>query len=103
MVAVGGAGLAGGMTAFTVGLFLLLTLLATRRGSRAALWVLVVLTGFGAASFLYQIATGQVAFGLLGVLNTVQVGLTVIGAVLLFRPAARDFFAVDHADWEEDA
>jgi hypothetical protein len=103
MVAQAGLALAGGVTAFTLGLFLLLILLATRRGSRVALWFLVALTAFGALSFLYQIATGQVVLGLLGVLNAVQVGLTVIGAVLLFRPAARAFFAVKHADWEEDA
>ena len=98
-----GAGLAGGVTAFTVGAFLLLILFTTRRGSRVARGLLIALTGLGAISLLYQIGTGQVALGPLGVVNVVQVVLTVIGAVLLFRPTARAFFAWPHDDWEEDA
>lgn len=98
-----GAGLAGGVTAFTVGAFLLLILFTTRRGSRVARGLLIVLTGLGAISLLYQIGTGQVALGPLGVVNVVQVVLTVIGAVLLFRPTARAFFARPHQNWEEDA
>jgi hypothetical protein len=63
----------------------------------------VVLTGFGIVSLLQQIGTGQIAFGMVGVLNAVQVGLTVVGAVLLFRPAAKAWFAKPHTAWEEDA
>lgn len=92
-----------GVTAFSVGLWLFMLLLATRRGRNWARWGLVVLTGFGIVSLLQQIATGSIAFGALGVLNAVQIGLTVVGAVLLFRPAAKAWFARPHATWEEDA
>ena len=92
-----------GVTAFSVGFWLLLLLLATRRGANWARWGLVVLTGFGIVSILQQIATGQVALGTPGVLNAVQVGLTVVGAVLLFRPAAKAWFARPHTEWEDDA
>ncbi|KQR87709.1 hypothetical protein ASG07_02130 [Sphingomonas sp. Leaf343] len=98
-----GFGLAAGVTAFTVGAFLLLILLTTRRGSGISRILLTILTAFGVASLLYQIATAQLAFGLLGVINTVQVVLTVIGAVLLFRPNAGIWFAREHDEWEEDA
>ena len=103
ITAVYGPLFAGGVTAFSVGLWLLLLLLATRRGKNWARWGLVVLTGFGIVSLLQQIGTGQIAFGMVGVLNAVQVGLTVVGAVLLFRPAAKAWFAKPHTAWEEDA
>lgn len=98
-----GTGLAAGVTALIVGAFLLLILFTTRRGSRVARVLLVLLTVFGLGSLLWQISTGQVALGLLGVVNTVQVVLTVVGAVLLFRPNAATWFAREHDDWEEDA
>lgn len=102
LITVYGFGLAAGVTAFTVGAFLLLILLSTRRGSNVSRWLLTILTVFGTASLLYQVATGQLAFGILGVVNTVQVVLTIIGAVLLFRPNAGIWFAREHDDWEED-
>lgn len=92
-----------GVTAFSVGLWVLLLLFATRRGRNWARWGLVVLTGFGLVSLLNQIATGRLALGLTGVLGALEVGLTVIGAVLLFRPAAGAWFAKPHAGWEEDS
>ncbi len=98
-----GAGLAIGVTAFIVGAFLLLILLTTRRGSAIARILLVILTALGAASLVYQVANGQIAPGVVGVVNLVQVVLTVVGAVLLFRPNAAEWFAVEHDDWEEDA
>ncbi len=98
-----GAGLAAGVTALIVGLYLLLILFTTRRGSGVARWLLVALTVFGALSLLWQISQGQVPLGLLGVVNTVQVVLTILGAVLLFRPNAALWFARPHDDWEEDA
>ena len=97
-----GVALTAGVAAFTIGLFLLLILLATRRGSRAALIVLLILTAISVVSLLVQIATGGVALGVLGVLNALQVGLTLVGAVLLLRPAAREWFDAGHDDWEED-
>ncbi|GGB27516.1 hypothetical protein GCM10011380_16490 [Sphingomonas metalli] len=98
-----GTGLAAGVTAFIAGAFLLLILFTTRRGSPIARGLLVALTALGTISLLYQVATGQVALGLVGVVNIVQVGLTIVGAVLLFRPAAALWFARPHDDWEEDA
>lgn len=97
-----GTGLAAGVTAFTVGAFLLLILLTTRRGSRIARALLLMLTALGTASLLYQVGTGQVALGILGVVNVVQVVLTIVGAVLLLRPNAAIWFARPHDDWEED-
>lgn len=88
-----GQGLTSSITAFMVGLFLLLILLTTRRGSRVALWLLVAVTAIGAVSLAAQIASGALAIGTLGVLNALQVVLTVVGAVLLFRPNARAWFA----------
>ncbi len=102
LIAVYGIGLAAGVTAFTVGAFLLLILLSTRRGSNVSRWLLTILTVIGTASLLYQVATAQLAFGMLGVVNTVQVVLTIVGAVLLFRPNAGIWFAREHDDWEED-
>ncbi len=98
-----GTGLAAGVTAAIVGAYLLLILFTTRRGSGIARALLLALTAFGALSLLWQISQGQVALGLLGVVNTVQVVLTVVGAVLLFRPNAAAWFARPHDDWEEDA
>lgn len=101
--AIYGLPLAAGVTAFVIGAFLLLILLTTRRGSNAARWLLIVLTGIGALSLLWQIGNGQVALGILGVINTVQVALTIVGGVLLFRPNATTWFARSHAGWEEEA
>lgn len=91
-----------GVTGFLIGLFLLLILFTTRRGSNVARWLLTLLTAFGALSFLWQIGTGLVALGWPGVINALQVTLTVIGAVLLFRPNAAAWFARPHENWEED-
>lgn len=97
-----GTGMAAGVTAFVAGAFLLLILLATRRGSGVGRGLLVLLTALGAASLLWQVASGQVPMGVVGMVNLVQVVLTVIGAVLLFRPDAGAWFAAAHDDWEED-
>lgn len=101
--AIYGVAFAAGVTAFLVGAFLLLILLTTRRGSNVARWLLIVLTAIGAVSLLWQIGTGQVALGILGVVNAVQVALTIVGAVLLFRPNAAAWFARPHDGWEVDA
>ncbi|WP_298093406.1 hypothetical protein [uncultured Sphingomonas sp.] len=92
MVALYGAGLTAGITAFLVGLYILLILCTTRGGSRVALGLLAALTVVGLVSLLYQVATGVLAMGLLGVLNTVQGLLTFAGLVLLFRPNALAWF-----------
>jgi hypothetical protein len=102
MVEAYGVGMAIGTTAFLVGLYLLLILFTTRRGSRIARGLLVGLVALSLAAQLWQIANGEVALGAIGVINTVQVLLTVVGAVLLFRPNAASWFARPHDTWEED-
>lgn len=82
-----------GVTAFTVGLYLLVTILTTRRAGRIARWVLVLLTALAAASLAWQVASGQLTAGAVGLLNLSQPVLMIVGAVLLFRPAARAWFA----------
>ena len=89
------------MNAAVVGLTLLFLLLATRRRSRAGLWLLVVLTAIGVAGFLWQVASGVMSTGLLGVLTTVQTVLAVVAVVLLFRPTARAWFAHERAPVED--
>jgi hypothetical protein len=92
-VAQGGAILAGGVTAFGVGLSLLLLILTTRKASRIALWFLVGLTALGAVGVMVQVNKGILAAGLIGVLTIVQLVLTLIPILLLFRPSARAWFA----------
>ncbi len=105
-VAQGGVILAGGVTAFGIGLSLLLLILTTRKGSRIALWLLIGLTALGALGVAVQVSNGILATGLNGVLTIVQLVLTLIPIVLLFRPRARAWFA-DMAyrddDYEGDA
>jgi len=97
-----GAGLSAGSAAFTVGLLVLLTVLATRRGSGVAMWLLVIATALALASLAWQLSSGQVATGLLGVLNAAQPILMLVGAVLLLRPASRAWFARDDDEWADD-
>jgi hypothetical protein len=92
-----------GLTLFFAGLLLLLTVLVTRRGSRAALWVLAVLTALNVAGYLMQVSAGVVATGLFGVGTSVQVALTVIAVVLLFRPNAQAWMRSFHAPEEDEA
>ena len=105
-VAQGGFALAAGVTAFGVGLSLLLLILTTRKASRIALWLLIALTALGALGVAVQVSNGILATGLNGVLTIVQLVLTLIPIVLLFRPRARAWFA-DMAyrddDYEGDA
>ena len=105
-VAQGGVILAGGVTAFGIGLSLLLLILTTRKASRIALWLLIALTALGALGVAVQVSNGILATGLNGVLTIVQLVLTLIPIVLLFRPRARAWFA-DMAypddDYEGDA
>lgn len=92
-----------GVTSFFVGLYLFLLLFATRKGRGWARIGLVLLTLSAVALLLFQVGSGGLALGLVGVLNTLQTGLLVVGAVLLFRPAAKAWFAKPHPTWEEDA
>ncbi|KQM71844.1 hypothetical protein ASE72_10100 [Sphingomonas sp. Leaf20] len=92
-VAQGGVILAGGVTAFGIGLSLLLLILTTRKASRIALWLLIALTALGALGVAVQVSNGILATGLNGVLTIVQLVLTLIPIVLLFRPRARAWFA----------
>ena len=106
-VAQGGAILAGGVSAFGIGLSLLLLILTTRKASRIALWLLVALTTLGAVGVMMQVASGVLATGVIGMLTIVQLVLTIIPIVLLFRPRARDWFHAaaydqDDADAEQE-
>ena len=101
-VATGGVALAAIVNVVVIGITILLLYATTRRASRVALWLLVVLTGINIAGFLFQVAGGVVAPGLFGVLTTAQTVLGVIGIVLLFRPSARAWF-VAAANEEETA
>ncbi len=87
--------------ALVVGLTLLFLLLATRRRSRAGLWLLVVLTAIGVAGFLWQVSSGLLSTGAMGVLTTVQTVLAVVAVVLLFRPTSRAWFAHERAPVED--
>lgn len=98
-----GAAPVAGATAFSIGLWALLLLFATRRGANWARWALTIVTAFTVLSILWQAAQGQIALGAVGVLNILQAVVAAIGAVLLFRPAANRWFARPHGDWEEDA
>ncbi|KQU61751.1 hypothetical protein ASG67_00740 [Sphingomonas sp. Leaf339] len=89
---VGGPVLAATINVVVIGLTILLLLLATRRGSRVALWLLTALTAINVVGFLFQISGGVVAAGLFGVLTTLQTLSSVIAMVLLFRPNARVWF-----------
>lgn len=91
-----------GVTAFSIGLSLLLLLLATRARSRVALWLLAVLTAIGVAGVLIQVAQGALAAGLVGVLTVLQLLATVVPIVLLFRPHARAWFAAHRETDRED-
>lgn len=97
-----GEGVAVGLNAGVVGVTLLVLLLATRARSRVALWLLVALTVLGVGGFLWQVASGVLSTGLLGVLTSVQTVMAVIAVVLLFRPAARAWFAHEAAPPSED-
>lgn len=99
-VATGGVVLAALVNVVVIGITIALLYFTTRRASRVALWLLVVLTAINIAGFLFQVAGGVVAPGLFGVLTTAQTVLSVIGVVLLFRPNARAWFAAAAADEE---
>lgn len=92
-VAASGVVTAAVVNAVVIGLTVLLLYLTTRRASRAALWLLVMLTAINIAGYLFQVAGGVVATGLFGVLTTAQTVLSVVAIVLLFRPSARAWFA----------
>ena len=82
-----------GANLFQLGLQVLLLILATRKGSRVALWLLAAVTAMTLVGFLMQVSAGVVAPGLFGVLTTVQAVLSLVAVVLLFRPSARAWFA----------
>ncbi len=92
-VAQSGIVVAVGINAFFIGLSLLLLILTTRRASRVALWLLVVLTAVNAAGYLLQVASGVLANGVFGILTTAQAVLGVFACLLFFRTTARDWFA----------
>jgi len=96
-VEVGGVGVAFGINAVIVGFSLLVLLLTTRRGSTAALWVLVVLTALNLIGYLWQVWNAALASGLFGVVTSAQTALTLVATVLLFRPRAREWFQRLHA------
>ena len=98
-----GVGGAVGMYALYIGASVLLLVLTARGGNRIALWVLSAITAVNLIGFLMQVAGGVVAAGLFGVLTTLQTLLSAVAIVLFFRPAARDFFARPHPEWENDA
>lgn len=102
-VAAIGTGGALGIYALYLGASVLLLVLTARGGNRIALWVLTALTAINLVGFLMQISGGVVAGGLFGVLTTIQTVLSAVAIVLFFRPAARDFFARPHPEWENDA
>lgn len=96
-VAAYGVATAAGVNLFQIGLQVLLLVLATRRGSRVALWLLAAVTALTLVGYLMQVSAGVVAVGLFGVLTTLQTLLAVIAIVLLFRPNARAWFAEQRA------
>jgi len=99
-VATGGVALAAIVNVVVIGITIALLYLTTRRASRVALWLLVVLTAINVAGYLFQVAGGVVAAGLFGVLTTAQTVLGVVAIVLLFRPSARAWFSAAVPDEE---
>lgn len=91
-VAQSGVVVAVGINAFFIGLSLLLLILTTRRASRVALWLLVVLTAINAAGYLLQVSSGILATGLFGLLTTAQAVLSTFALFILFRSTARQWF-----------
>ncbi|EGI54547.1 putative membrane protein [Sphingomonas sp. S17] len=87
-VAQAGVGVAVFANGLLIGLFLLATLLTTRRASRLGLGLLVVMTVLNLSGFLYQISVGAVAEGLFGVLTAVQAAASLVAVVMLMRPNA---------------
>lgn len=87
-----GVGFAIGTIAFAVVLPLVLLLLATRRRSRVALWLLVAWTAFGVWSVGLQLVRGS-PVGLIGALTILQIVLMLISVAMLFTPTARAWFA----------
>jgi hypothetical protein len=81
------------MNAGIIGVSALLLVLAVRRRSRVALWLLIALTVLGAVGYVWQVASGILAVGAVGVATTVQTVLAFVAAVLLLLPAARRWFA----------
>lgn len=98
-----GAAMTIGLNAFVVGLSTLLLVLTTRMRNRVALWLLVALTVVGLAGYLWQVASGVLSVGLLGVLTTLQTGAAVVAIVLLFRSTSRHWLAATIDIDEEDA
>lgn len=73
-------------------LFVGIALLASRRRSNVARWIIVVLSAFGAASFLFTI--GQLPMlGRVAILAVSQCVLSIVVLYLLFRPEAKAWFA----------
>lgn len=90
--AVYGPSVALGAVVFAVALPLILLLLATRRRSRVALWLLVAWTVFSLWSVGLQVLHNP-AIGLAGIVTTLQLVLMVVGLGLLFGHQARAWFA----------
>lgn len=68
-----------------------LVLLASRRRSNVARWVLAVLTGIGVAVTLYDVISGA-QLGLTGLLGLLAIGLQVAAVAMLFSPGGAGWF-----------
>jgi hypothetical protein len=74
-----------------VAILVLLILLASRRGSNVARWLLAIIV---AAELAFSIPGlgGMLAGGVVGLLSTLQLLMMVVAVVLLFVPRSRPWF-----------
>jgi hypothetical protein len=87
-----GSGLAIGSVIFVIAVPFLLLILAARRRSRVALWLLTAWTLFSAWSVARQVAHGS-TISLVAAITLIQVALMIGCIVLLFTRESRAWFA----------
>jgi len=84
---------AGFIQFFVLGVTLLLVLLTSRKRSKIAKWILVVLFGLGIVVYIPQLAV-LFNLGFVGVLSSLQVLVQCVGVYFLFTQESRDWFRV---------
>jgi len=86
---------AGFIQFFVLGVTLLLVLLTSRKRSKIAKWILVVLFGLGIVVYIPQLAVLfnlGLEYQIVGVLSSLQVLAQCVGVYFLFTQESRDWF-----------
>lgn len=94
-----------GIMVFVYGSFALLCLLASRKRSNIAKWIVVILSGFSILAILLQIPeiiSGLVSFNFLEIGQTVQLFCVCATIVFAFSPKSRAWFAGIQMEHGED-